>query len=670
LIFIIRKTFTEFLRRTDQSAQAQVDGSSLALFRIMFGAILLGEVFYYWTTGIIDRQYIEPTFHFTYLGFNWVQAWPGIGMYFHFIVLAGLACLIMLGILYRLSSCLFCFAFTYLFLVDEAFYLNHFYFAVLISVLLIVVPANNAFSLDVLHNKFRRHGTVPLWSIWLLRFQVGVVYFYGGIAKINEDWLAGEPMRTWISSGIQVPVLGQWFGHDWMMYFFSYSGLLIDLFAVPLLLCPRFRIFGLTIIILFHLMNSQLFVIGLFPWLMIAGSLLFLSPNWPTRSVRFVSELISVKNILNRKRSAKLTGQMLITDVSSPSKMPYKRVWLVVLGIFISLQILLPFRHFLYDNKAIWTESGSRFAWRMMLRDKTGFARFTVVNPENNQSWEIRASSVLTAQQEQVMLRWPDMINQFGRYVADDLREKGYGQIQVKSDLALSLNGRPLQLFVDPEIDLSSQKFTLDTPGWILPLDSQDSGRYAVPKSTFMPASYERFIALTPDLPNAYVERAREYQNLELYDLALQEYNRAIRRNEQYSTAYNDRGTLFQFLEENQLALEDYNKAIEIDSKYAGAYNNRATIHQILGESQLALEDYSKAIELNSYWDAYANRAGLYYQLQKYDLSKKDLDDMVRLNPTIANIFYKRGMVNSRLGLVEESRSDLGEACRLDRQYC
>ena len=51
-----------------------MDGSSLALFRIMFGAILLGEVFYYWTTGIIDRQYIEPTFHFTYLGFNWVQA--------------------------------------------------------------------------------------------------------------------------------------------------------------------------------------------------------------------------------------------------------------------------------------------------------------------------------------------------------------------------------------------------------------------------------------------------------------------------------------------------------------------------------------------------------------------------------------------------------------------
>ena len=74
MIFIIRKTFTEFLRRTDQSAQAQVDGSSLALFRIMFGAILLGEVFYYWTTGFIDRQYIEPTLHFTYLGYNWVQA--------------------------------------------------------------------------------------------------------------------------------------------------------------------------------------------------------------------------------------------------------------------------------------------------------------------------------------------------------------------------------------------------------------------------------------------------------------------------------------------------------------------------------------------------------------------------------------------------------------------
>ena len=97
---------------------------------------------------------------------------------------------------------------------------------------------------------------------------------------------------------------------------------------------------------------------------------------------------------------------------------------------------------------------------------------------------------------------------------------------------------------------------------------------------------------------------------------------------------------------------------------------HRATIYQILGESQLALEDYSKAIELNSYWDAYANRAGLYYRLQKYDLSKKDLNDMLKLNPTIADVYYKRGMVNRKLGLIEEGHADFREACRLARRYC
>ena len=32
----------------------------------------------------------------------------------------------------------------------------------------------------------------------LLRIEFAVVYAYAGIAKINEDWLRGEPLRLWL----------------------------------------------------------------------------------------------------------------------------------------------------------------------------------------------------------------------------------------------------------------------------------------------------------------------------------------------------------------------------------------------------------------------------------------------------------------------------------------
>ena len=31
--------------------------------------------------------------------------------------------------------------------------------------------------------------TAPRWYVWLLRGQLGVVYFFAGVAKLNADWL-------------------------------------------------------------------------------------------------------------------------------------------------------------------------------------------------------------------------------------------------------------------------------------------------------------------------------------------------------------------------------------------------------------------------------------------------------------------------------------------------
>ena len=103
---------------------APVDIASLAYFRIVFGAIMLWEVWRYFSHDWISRYWIDPSFYFTYYGFDWVKPWAGDGMYLHFYALGVLAICIMIGFQYRISTTLFFLGFTYVFLLDESRYLN------------------------------------------------------------------------------------------------------------------------------------------------------------------------------------------------------------------------------------------------------------------------------------------------------------------------------------------------------------------------------------------------------------------------------------------------------------------------------------------------------------------------------------------------------------------
>lgn len=260
---------------------APVDIASLIYFRIAFGTVMLWEVWRYFSHGWVKRYYIDPTFYFTYYGFGWVRPWPGDGMYLHFVALGALAICILLGLWYRISATLFFVGFTYVFLLDRTNYLNHFYLISLISLLMIVLPAHRAFSLDASRHPEIRSETAPAWALWVLRVQIGIPYFYGGLAKLNGDWLRGEPMRTWLAQNADFPIIGSLLTEEWMVYLFSYGGLLLDLLIVPILLWPRTRVLGYGVALMFHLLNASLFRIGIFPWFMIAATALFFRPDWP-----------------------------------------------------------------------------------------------------------------------------------------------------------------------------------------------------------------------------------------------------------------------------------------------------------------------------------------------------------------------------------------------------
>lgn len=426
---------------------AKVDISFLVYFRIAFGLIMFWEVVRYFSHGWISRYWIDPIVNFSYFGFSWVKPWPGIGMYIHMGVLGLLALSIALGWHYRKCSILFFLGFTYTFLLEQARYLNHFYLIILMSFLMIFLPANQSFSLDVKRDPTLHRDKISAWVLWLLRFQIGIPYFYGGIAKITPDWLHGEPLRMWI---------GHKLDSIWSPLLLSYGGLFLDLFIVPALLYKKTRVLAFIMALSFHLGNAWLFNIGIFPWFMIVATTLFFSPSWPRKVFSGMKKTTSIE--------------------VSKSKIPThkKKIIVLALAVYVCFQLLTPFRHLLYPGLVHWTEEGHLFAWHMKLRDKDAEGKFLIKDPKTQETWNVNPRDILAKWQSRKMMTRPDIIIQFAHFLADKKKKEGVPGVEVYAHIWASLNGRKFSPLIDPKVNLVNVSRTFGPANWILPLEQKN----------------------------------------------------------------------------------------------------------------------------------------------------------------------------------------------------
>ena len=94
------------------------DPAGLAAFRMLFGTLMCMATVRFWAKGWIEAIYLKPTFHFTYVGFEWVRPWGHFWMYVHFAVMAVSAACIALGIKPRWFAAVFCLLFTWTELIE------------------------------------------------------------------------------------------------------------------------------------------------------------------------------------------------------------------------------------------------------------------------------------------------------------------------------------------------------------------------------------------------------------------------------------------------------------------------------------------------------------------------------------------------------------------------
>lgn len=425
-------------RLRDRLAQPE-DGASLGVFRIALGTLGVLAAARFFTHGWIDEYYRTPTWFFPHWGFAWVEPLPAPWMHVLYAVIALSALAVALGLRTRIACATLAVTFGYAHFCDKTNYLNHYYLYTLLAGIGGVLPWPRFASLDPARATLPE--TVPSWALWLVRFQLGVVYVYGAFGKIGTDWLVyGQPLRTWLAANAELPVLGRLFHLRSTALAFSWGGFLFDLTIVFFLSWRRSRRPAYLILVAFHATTALLFRIGMFPWMMIAFTPVFFDPSWPRRRA----------------------------PVRTDESRPLSLVPLVALGVYVLVQLLLPLRSALYPGNTLWSEEGFRFAWKVMLIEKSGDLEL-VVDDKNGARTYVEARDRLTPIQRRMVVTQPDMILQFAHFVADEYAARGLGPVRVRARSEVSFDGRPHAPLIDPEVDLATQHEGLAHKPWILP---------------------------------------------------------------------------------------------------------------------------------------------------------------------------------------------------------
>ena len=440
---------------------------SLAVFRIGFGFLMCFSIIRFWYKGWIEKLYLVPEFHFSYYGFEWVKP-IGDYTYLLFIICFISALFVAIGFKYRVSIILFFLSFTYIELMDKTTYLNHYYFISILSFLMCFLPMNAIFSIDNIINR-KQYLKVQSWTVDSIKLLLSIVYIYAGLAKLNSDWLfKAMPLKIWLPSKFDLPIIGEnLMQYEWVHYAMSWGGMFYDLLIPFLLLYKPTRIFAFFLVIFFHIFTKVLFPIGMFPYIMIIGSIIFFDSEVHKKIIYFFKNFLIKFYDINKIKDLEKINLYKI-------KMQNLNLGIVV--IFFVIQLSFPIRYAFYPGELFWNEQGYRFSWRVMLMEKMGYSTFKIVDQKTGKFFYVNNEEFLTPFQEKQMSFQPDFILEYANYLGDVYTKRGHKNVQVFTDSYVALNGRLSQRFIDHNINLYGIKESFKHKNWILPFNDEIKG--------------------------------------------------------------------------------------------------------------------------------------------------------------------------------------------------
>lgn len=450
--------FSEYLFR-------KVDNSPLVIFRIIFGLLIVAECWGAIFTGWVQTNFVDPQLTFSFIGLEWTSVLLGQNMVYLYVVMGFLGWFITFGFAYRFSTIVFAMLWTLTYLMQKTSYNNHYYLFMLVSWMMTIIPAHQFLSVDALLFPKIKRLTCRNWVPTLLIIQLLIVYSFAAVAKIYPDWFNGVFLQMKFKEYGDILLLdynlnglAKIISSLEFAQVFAWGGFLFDLLIIPAMLLDRTRGIAFKCAVFFHIFNSAVFGIGIFPFFALAMMIFFYNPKkiqeivFPKKS--FMMDRSSDDNLLTTRR-------VLFTYL----------MWMYVLW-----QVYLPIRHYFIPGDVFWTEEGHRLSWRMMLRNKAGSAQFYISKPDpvNKGKFLPRESidvyQYLTYKQASKMFFSPDMMWQFARFVKKDYESKGISDVKIFVDAKVSVNGSEYYQFTNPNYNLAYTTWSyFGHQKWILP---------------------------------------------------------------------------------------------------------------------------------------------------------------------------------------------------------
>ena len=428
----------------------RVDNAALVVFRIIFGLLITIEAWGAIATGWIDRTLLEGDFTFNFIGFDFLQPLSGSGMHWYYGVLGLFGICVMLGIAYRISTVSYGVMWATVYLMQKSSYNNHYYLLLLLLGIMALLPAHRYFSVDSwLRPKIKRFS-MPRWVYVVIIAQLWIVYTYAAVAKIYPDWLDLTVVRQLMLARKDYWGVGSLLQQEWAHYFIAYAGILFDGLVIPALLWKPTRKFAFITSIFFHLFNSFVFHIGIFPYMSLAFTIFF----FPPKTVQRIFLPWKTHHTSNLPEQAK---QFLPEETLSPPP-KYHKIYLSLFVIYFTIQLALPLRHWFIRGDVLWTEEGHRLSWRMMLRSRTGHTEIYVVDKSTEKRTKVNLAGMLSLKQHRAISTKPDVIWQFCQRLRKEYDDRGK-KIEVYVNCRVSINGHPFHTLIDPKVDMAAARW-------------------------------------------------------------------------------------------------------------------------------------------------------------------------------------------------------------------
>ncbi|MBX2928057.1 MAG: HTTM domain-containing protein [Saprospiraceae bacterium] len=434
-----------FLQRPENAA-------NLAIFRIGYGIIMSLQLFQF--ARLLQSDYWINGIHISYVGLEFIPALPIPIQYV--IVCSGIiaAILVAAGLFFRPAIVILTLSFGYFFFLDKILFNNHYYLFFLLGFLLWFTNADRRFSLRAGSRQgTSSRTTVPNWQYLILQLQVFIVFFYGGLAKINEEWLFSSLTVKMVERS-----LGNFESLEFAGRALAWSGMLFDLFIGFLLIWRPTRNFALVAVLLFNFINGIVLFddIGYFPYAMILACFTLFGAR------DFIDKRFFVQSKTKSKKS-------LRQSVADPATTNTPRWIAGVLGLYFIFQLTFPLRHYLIEGNPEWTGQGHHFAWRMKSFTKQVVMQFMAFDKATGQP--IGPLKVeMTPKLKHRFGIYPHNIWHVGQVLSKRMEEEGRSDVRVGVLCKVSMNGAPAQYVIDPLADLGAVKYRpMGKNDWIFP---------------------------------------------------------------------------------------------------------------------------------------------------------------------------------------------------------